>query len=393
MKILLLCSSWSQHTCGTRIYSRYANFFAERGHAVTLFFPTRFAFEDSIHPDVVVKSPPRWISGMKGPATYNPFVLFLLVAHVLRNRYDIIHVCPGHRPSFFIPALLSKKMKGSVLVDEWWEWFGKEGLGAKAGGVLKKTFALFEDWLELRTKRFYDVIFPITKTLRKRLPKDVQPRAVVLHGGVDEGLVAHEKQFAREQVGLPADQFIIGMCGLCIDDHSDNVPFFRAFCRQAERNSALKLLVSGQKKYLETRFRDEVPDEYSIETGWQTYEKYNLYLSSCDVLVLPLADDPRNRGRWPNKIGDFIRLKRRVITCPVGDLEGLFQENDELGWCVKNDENAYYAVLSKILNMSGSDLCGLQDTSVDGVMTVAEREVFILEAYKAVRGGAWSSDV
>jgi glycosyltransferase involved in cell wall biosynthesis len=249
-------------------------------------------------------------------------------------------------------------------------------------GFIKKLVATCDDWLELRTKRFYDAILPITHTLKNRLPADIQTRCTVLHGGADtDGLIVYSKQEARQRLGLNPEDIIVGLCNLCAEDHADNLPFLQGFNKAAVRHPDLKLLVSGQKKYLETQLKAFINGTHLIDVGWQPYEKYNLYLSACDLFALPFPDTPRNAGRWPNKIGDFFQLKRKVITCPTGDLKKLFEDNGALGLCVDNSEEAYVGALETVHDAISSGRPVEIPSNASGVLTMKQREQAVLGVY------------
>ncbi|NEV65056.1 glycosyltransferase [Thiorhodococcus minor] len=356
---------------------------------MTLFFPKTFVCDDLTDDSCSVLHPPKWISAVPAPSFYNPFLLAFLVYHVVARHYDVVHVCPGHRPLYLIPAAFSKIIHRSILVDEWWEWFGKEGLGANTQGTLRKFLAWLEDWLELRSKRFYDIIFPITNTLKERLPKDLQARASVLRGGIDDELKMYEKASARRSLALSEDDIIVGMCGLCDADHQDNAPFIDAFIRTLSTVPQLKLMASGDNDYIKNVIRQLVPKANLIDVGWQPYNQYNVFMSACDVFALPLSDSPRNKGRWPNKLGDFIALRRPIMTCPVGDIPELFETNQAFGWCVPNERAAYEMALEELSANPGKAIhvANYVPLPPGAFLTTGERSDLILESYRSARDG------
>jgi glycosyltransferase involved in cell wall biosynthesis len=56
-----------------------------------------------------------------------------------------------------------------------------------------------------------------------------------------------------------------------------------------------------------------------FDTGWVSDEDLPLWLAASDVLVLPLREDLRNRGRWPHKLGDMAAAERAVIVSKAGE--------------------------------------------------------------------------
>ena len=211
----------------------------------------------------------------------------------------------------------------------------------------------------------------------------------MLHGGVDtEGLVAYSKQESRDLLNLSPSDLIIGLCNVCQEDHLDNEPFFRSVNAVAAESPKLKLLVSGQKEYIETEIAAMIPPERLINIGWQPYEKYNQYLSACDFFALPFPDSPRNAGRWPNKIGDYLWLERPVITNPTGDIKSFMEQNESLGFCVEATEHGYTSALTAVCEQGVDSAKGFTGDflSKAGLLTVSQRQARILEIYQELVG-------
>ena len=382
LKICLLNSSFDCSSATAKIFIDYAVFFAERGHQVTLFFHRRPECSPTPHPGVRICTFPKRLPVIKkGPPEFNPIEIAIRMCDVIKNRYDVIHVLPGHRPSHFLPAILSRKLYGTLLVDEWWEWFGVEGISADKKG-LGSFIAKYEQLTELKLKKYYDVILPISKCLADRLPAEVQKKCIVLHGGMDDQkLVAYDLSFARASVNLDAQAFCVGMSNICRLDHPDNIPLFRAFSEFAKQHDHIKLIVSGERTYIDSDVRSVVGEENLVNIGWQPFEKYNLYLSACNLFALPFPDTKRNRGRWPNKLGDYVWLKRPVITNPTGELKEIVLQGN-LGYCTENSEKQYLRTLEQAYADWKQDKLPLIDPSSSGLMTVTQRKEKILKIYE-----------
>jgi len=388
MKICLMSSSCEWRACASQIYVDYANHFAEKGHDVTLMFFRRFEIEGYLDERVQVVFSPKWISRMKGPNDFNPFEIVFRIFKVLGGRYDVIHVCPGHRPAFYLPVVFSKKLFKSRVVDEWWEWFGKEGLGEGKAGI-RKLYARIDDYLELRTKKSYDLILPITSTLHRRLPEKVQKKSVVMHGAMDaDHFVQYGKTDARQALGLREEFVIVGLSNVCDGDHEDNLPFFKAFKKSCAKYPRLRLLVSGNKSYIENTLFPMLGTECVINIGWQPLTAFNRYLSACDLFALPFPDTARNRGRWPNKFTDYVWLKRPVITNKTGELKSIVEEN-ALGFCCEHTEHGYEKALDESYGKAERGELPAIDSENCGLLTTQQRREEILGYYNGLRSGGF----
>ena len=349
---------------------------------MTLFFHRRPECTQEVHSGVRICTYPKWIPVLKkGPPEFNPVEIVIRVWDVLKSRYDVIHTLPGHRPSHFLPCIISKKLYKTLIIDEWWEWFGTEGISAGKRG-LGELLARYEQLTELRLKKYYDVVFSISKALVDRLPEAVQKKCIVLHGGMDDRkLIAYDLKKARDGVDLDPTAFYVGMSNICRLDHPDNIPLFRAFSEFSKQHADAKLVVSGEESYIDSDVCSLVGEENVVNIGWQSFDKYNYYLSACNLFVLPFPPTKRNEGRWPNKLGDYIWLKRPVITNPTGELIEIM-EKCKLGYCNENSEDQYLLSLEQAYMDWQQDKLPTIDPASSGLITVTQRKERILEIYE-----------
>jgi glycosyltransferase involved in cell wall biosynthesis len=89
-----------------------------------------------------------------------------------------------------------------------------------------------------------------------------------------------------------------------------------------------KLIISGKPR----QGVHEMVARYDLKEqvcfiGYVTYEELLWYLGCANIFLLPMSDLPHNRGRWPNKIGEYMCLGRPTIANPVGDIKDLFQKH------------------------------------------------------------------
>ncbi|NVL90276.1 MAG: glycosyltransferase [Desulfobacterales bacterium] len=233
------------------------------------------------------------------------------------------------------------------MVDEWWEWFGDEGIATDRKGFIGKLIAGYDSVLEIPAKAVFDGVIAISNTLKSRL--NSASNVIVLNGGAEcDKFIAYDRNVARQKVNLPSDIFIVGMSNVSKDDHDDNLPFFEALGKLSKSYSHLRLLVTGDPKYVQSALKPLFPPNLLIDCGWPDFESYNRFLSACDIFGLPYPDRPRNAGRWPNKIGDYLSLNRPVITNPTGDVGVLFNDY-VLGFLCGNTTEDYTRLVSDIV--------------------------------------------
>lgn len=267
---------------------------------------------------------------------------------VLKSRYDVIHTTHGHRPSQFIPCLLGKYVKGARIVDETWEWLGKGGYADIRKGIIGNCVGLYDRYLEISFKSIFDHVVVISTSLKNRFKN--KDKVSVLYGGAENyALEPYKIVWARQSVGLPQKAFCVGMSNVLRSDHDENKIFFEAFSRLCKKHENLYLVATGA----DVEYIREIGEAYNcaeriIAPGYVEFDLYNKYLSSCDVFVMPYPDTPINRGRWPNKLGDFLCLGRPIITNPTGDVSKLF-EKYRIGFLCKAAPDTFYHLLDRMI--------------------------------------------
>lgn len=335
MNILLLCDyfkNYRENRASFRIRYLTAQQMCQKGHDVVFIYPeSKFKM---LWDNVVVQDSDRSMEVIGTPGILpmsmrtGGFALLdclIKTIFVMTCRADVIHVVNGHRPSNFIPCILGKYIKGCLIVDECWEWLGKGGYAKGRRGLVGKIISLYDSLLEIKLTELFDKIIVITSDLKERFCKKYKIK--VLTGGAEnKNLYVFGVNDARDKLGLSKDLFIIGLSNLTPGDDGEKCIFFEALNRLCKRYSNLYLVATGT----EQAYVEEVETRYGIKgriifTGYVELDKYNQYLSACNVFVLPFPDTNINRGRWPNKLGDYLCVQRPVITNSTGDVGRLLR--------------------------------------------------------------------
>jgi len=303
---------------------------------------------------------------------------------VIFGRYDVIHVTAGHRPSQLIPSVISKFLYKTVIVDEWWEWFGEGGIANQRSGIKGRLISSYDCNFELSTKKFYDLILPITNILKSRLKnnKETFSRCHVTHGGSEtKGLGGLTISESRKKVNIDEDSFVVGMSNICAADMDDNDLFLKVFKSLPKRYPKIRFLMTGVKQDIEIISIKYDLKDYIINPGWVSFEDYNSFLCSCNIFALPLKDNPRNRGRWPNKIGDYLSVSRPIVANTVGDLHDLFR-NYKIGVSVShNFTDIEDNILSFLNGKYDSKYYGSDSKKLSKSLDFEKRVIKILSLY------------
>ena len=212
MRVLMLAHNVSERGSAIRALS-IARWLAAAGRDVTVLSGRRHAglgFTDGAMDGVRLLEPPDLLPYRFRNGGLSPIDLAGRLAHVLRERYDVVHTFEP-RPCATLPGLLARRRK-SVWVADWADLWGPDGMAATwgsaaRGGVVADTAAPHAR----RVRRRPAVVHP---SPRRRRHRDQQrPRAP--RGTARDPSGAHPPHRGRRQRrSLPATAARRGTCPL-----------------------------------------------------------------------------------------------------------------------------------------------------------------------------------
>jgi glycosyltransferase involved in cell wall biosynthesis len=247
------------------------------------------------------------------------------------KQYDIIH-CLDTRLAVIWPALSYARAKGIPIVSDWIDWWGRGGLiDERRPWWYKRFLGGIETWFEEHYRAKLDGLTTISQALIERAVALGCPRrrCCKIPGGAN--LAAFDpvppRQESRRKLDIPNDVPVVCFSGL---DVLIDLPLAFAAFREILRTfpDAVFLLVGPSKKDLRGIVPEGVPESNILSTGPVPYGDLKNYLPAADVFLMPYADKVSNRGRWPNKIGDYMCVGRPTVSNPVGEVKRLFEEHE-----------------------------------------------------------------
>lgn len=248
----------------------------------------------------------------------------------LRNeKFDLVHAFDT-RPVVIFPALYYKHKHKVPLVMDWADWWGRGGtIQERSGRLYSLIFGRGETFFEEYFRRFADGATTISLVLRKRLAEMGYPpeKIFLLRNGTDlPSAAAPDRESCRRALGLAADRPLIGHLGTLFE--KDARLLFDSMRLLRKKREDLRLVLIGRHRLKLQRYNGQ--RRFLIETGEIGRETLPLWLSACDLLVLPLKRSIANQGRWPSKINDYFASGRPVVSTPVGDIGTIF-ERERIG--------------------------------------------------------------
>lgn len=363
-----------------------------RGHRVDLLTiapRARSGFAESDIEGVHVVETPDLLFGMMRTG-WDPYDVWQRKRFLRSKHYDLIHAFDS-RPVVILPALAQRQRDGATLLTDWADWWGRGGIiDERPNKLIKYGFGAIETYFEEHYRTGADGLTVISRALQDRaiglgVPAE---RIARISGGADvESVTPLDKTVAREQLGLPRDVPIVGFTGFV---HYDLTLLLSAFDVLAKQRRDVHLLLTGATSPLVQQYSQRGGwSERVIHAGMVEYAKLPTYLACADVFALPFADKQANRGRWPNKIGDYLSAGRPIVSNPVGDIRELFM-NFDIGCLTDETPQAFAEGLASVLDDRGrSQVRGQVARYVaENVISWAKLTDRLEQHYALIRSGA-----
>ncbi len=246
--------------------------------------------------------------------------------YYLRNkRFDIIHAFDT-RPVVIFPGLFYRKKFKVPLILDWADWWGRGGTTKqRSGNLYALTIGQIETFFEEYFRKYADFSTAICTALKNRLIQIGYDEAkiLLLPQGTDFIKLKHlDKDHCRKILNVDLFLPIIGHLGTLFK--KDAVLLFDSMERTRKKIKNIILFLIGRHKIKLANY--DFNNDFLIETGEIEAEKIPIYLSACDILVLPMENNVANNGRWPSKINDYLASCRPIISTPISDIKTIFQE-------------------------------------------------------------------
>jgi glycosyltransferase involved in cell wall biosynthesis len=301
------------------------------GHSVDLLTISpkarlRFA-EREIEGVHVIESPDLLFSILR--TGWDPYDTLRRRVYLKPRHYDLIHAFDC-RPAVILPALAQRSRDGATLLTDWADWWGRGGvIDERPNRLIKLFFERTETYFEEHYRTQADGLTVISQALRDRaMGLGVRPEVIArIYSGADtERIQPMDKAAARASLGLPVDAPIVGFTGFV---HYDLALLLAAFDLLAQQRPNVRLLITGKPSPLVRQYAERGHwSDRVFHAGIVPYADLPRYLAAADLNALPFADKQANRGRWPNKLGDYLSAGRPVVSNPTGDIQDLFTRYD-----------------------------------------------------------------
>lgn len=280
-----------------------------------------------------------------------PWNTFKRIYYLRNKKFDIIHAFDT-RPVVIFPALFYKYKYKVPLAIDWADWWGRGGtIKERSGRLFASTIGRIETFFEEYFRKFADVATTICSKLKERLIQlgYNETNIMLLPQGIDLNKIKPlDKNYCRKVLNIDSNTPIIGYLGaLFINDAK---LLFNSIKNLKKGIKDIKLILIGRHKLKLSKFKGI--NNFVLETGEIKEKEIPLYLSVCDILVLPLKKNIANNGRWPSKINDYLASGRPIVSTPISDIKMIFKK-EKIGVLTEDNPEDFSNAILELLRDEG----------------------------------------
>jgi glycosyltransferase involved in cell wall biosynthesis len=257
----------------------------------------------------------------------SPFDLAARVSYLLRTAPEIVHGM-DHRPAVSVPGWIWKRRARGRYVSDWADLWGPDGIARMrrwpVGAVLGRADGFGERWV----RQWADATTVISRDLGQRCAAfGLPPERIVLlpPGAYGWRRPAAGRPDLRRRFGLPEDAPIVASAGFAEYDDDLLGATFVDLMRRTSRVQVVTL--GGSHRGPAARLAAAGAGDRHHNLGFLSTADFEAALAAADVFLLPYSDRPINRGRFPNKVGEYLAAGRPIVANPTGEVGRLLREH------------------------------------------------------------------
>ncbi len=272
-------------------------------------------------------------------AGFDPFDLIVRTFICIWLRADSYHSF-NPKPVSIFPCLLSARILHKPWLFDWADLWGPGGIyeiKKKYTSIFTRLSMIIESKLEVFATSHSDLCTCIS-TKMVEMCKQRGGKPLYLNVGTAPDLIALETQTARKKLNIPLKKKVVGF----VYTDSPDSQLLKKTISLLEKYQII-FLIMGPKL-----FNEKQPNNV-FYNSFTSREKLSMYLSACDIGLVPFSNLPINEYRYPNKIGDYLGCHKPFITSPIGDMSSLITK-ENIGWLVQGTAKKFAEKIIIILN-------------------------------------------
>lgn len=371
----------NHNVCGVGTFNRcyyLAKPLVRTGHRVTILTNSktrRFSFSSYDRSGIqIIESPDLFCGQLR--SGWDPVNVLRRIAYLSHEKFDVIHAFDC-RPTVIFPALyLARKWKCPLIMD-WCDWWGRGGVASlRQPRWLNSIFEPVETFFEEYFRKYADHITTISEPLKTRAVglgiSENKVTVIPPIADLDE-MYPINKRIARVELGLPSNGKILIFSSFVQYD----VDLLAASLEKVWPRYPDCLLIITGKQIKKSQWKAK--NKNIIYTSQISQENLRTYIGASDLCLLPLSDNVTNRGRYPDKLRNYLACGRPVIASAVGEAMRLL-EDENAGLLSKPDAVSFAKSIISALEMEdkfgmwGAQARKIAETKLSGKNTGEQLE-------------------
>ncbi|HLF34020.1 MAG TPA: glycosyltransferase [Cyclobacteriaceae bacterium] len=260
--------------------------------------------------------------------------IFGRIRYLLPEKFDIIHTF-SHRPSVSFPALIKKKFDQTVIVSDWADLWGHEGIAKTRSAIARSTLGIFDEYWEKKYHLQTSATTVISSYLAKHAENiGINPRRLhQLPVGANHDIIfPADRSAARKRHGLPVSSKILVYSSL---NEYDSEYLTNAIIALLKKDQNLFFCIAGHngKIFLHKLSKANLLDRIKF-FGVVDHAMLIDIISCGDLMILPYHNILLNQARFPNRFGEYISAGKPIATHLTGDLGNIIVE-EKIGIALK----------------------------------------------------------
>ena len=286
---------------------------------------------------------------------YDPFDLFFRSLVILFSKCEVINSF-NHRPAASLPALIKTLFcpKTKWFLD-WADLWGKGGIADLRSGLFGSFIKIIDHYMEqffislpVAVTAISDYLVRKAKTIRSaKSPSNKNVFFLGVGANVDD-IKPIAQLVARKKLKFSLKEKIL--IYLYVGTYDEEL-LAKTFIELNKLRSDVKLMLIGPKITLFERYlkkHSELKNKI-IRSGVISRKLLPWYLATGDLMLLPFADKEINRGKFPNKLGDYLTAARPIIANPTGEVKKVLQR-EKVGVLAAADPQLFAQAINQLLN-------------------------------------------
>jgi len=249
--------------------------------------------------------------------------LFLTLPLIFLIDYDLIHAFTVAQPQIALPALTAKYLRRKKLIIDWDDLWGG-GFAEEHSGPVTKVLTFFERW----TPKHADRVTYVSEFLGEEIKKlglNQKANKITNGANLDEVKIIDQKR-AQQKLGLEEKTKYLVSVGNTYFSLALKT-LFQALAKIKQKEMVKLLMVGLVEITPEVRKTYNQVEKKVVFTGSVPFQKVLVYLSAADVLVLPMAENPIEKARFPIRLGDYLASGKPIVSNAVGEVKFYLEKN------------------------------------------------------------------